>query len=259
VSVDDLIRAGEYGRALELARAELDAVRSTTHDPGKLAPYLNQVGLAGKYAGAFEEAEVAYREALRLARAAGDLRAQVAVLHNLGGLGHARADHAWGESWARAGLELRRRHLRDDPEGLAADEAALAALAEGLERFDEAEALYRSALATWRAVGNSYEVAVCLNGLATVLRLTGRTDYAEPILREALAAMADERGDTHPETSTLRNNLAMLLQATRRADQALPLLERAAADLTAVLGPDHPATRDVVTNRVRVARVLATP
>jgi hypothetical protein len=51
----------------------------------------------------------------------------------------------------------------------------------------------------------------------------------------------------------------MLLQATRRADQALPLLERAAADLTAVLGPDHPATRDVVTNRVRVARVLATP
>jgi tetratricopeptide (TPR) repeat protein len=254
---DHLIRTGDYRRALAVARAALQQVRSAAGQPARLVPYLNQVGLSGKECGAFDEAEAAYTEALAIARADDDVEAQVTVLHNLGGLAYARADFACAELWAREGLALRRGRISDDVSGLAADEAALAAILEALGQFDEAEALYRSALRTWRAVDNRYEIAVCLNGLAAVRRFAGHPDDAELLFGEALTAMSAERGESHPQTATVRNNLAMLLHATERTEQALPLLERATADLTSALGADHPATRDVVANRDRIVLVLA--
>lgn len=173
------------------------------------------------------------------------------LLHNLGGLAHSRRRPHEAEPYARRGLALRRDHC-DDPIGVAADAAALASILETRDEWAEAETLYREALTVYEDVADDYEAAMTRNGLAAVLRFAGRPDEAEALFRAALAEMEHLRGQAHPETATVRNNLAMLLNATGRPGEALPLLDQAAEDLTAILGPAHPATLDIVANRDRI-------
>jgi tetratricopeptide (TPR) repeat protein len=216
----------------------------------------NQLGVACKFAGRFDEAEAAYARALPIAEAnvgsQPDLLAT--LLHNLGGLAHSRGRYSAAEEQARRGLAIRKKS--GDQAALAGDLAALAAILEGQERWADAEELYRRALSSWETEGNDYEVAMTLNGLAAVVRFGGRPEEAEPLFRRALELVETQRGPRHPDSSTVRNNLAMLLNARERPAEALPLLEQAAADLVAMLGPDHPATRDVRTNRDRVAATV---
>lgn len=68
------------------------------------------------------------------------------LCHNLGGLEHARGQHARGEPWARRAVLLREAALGPDHPVVAEDVAALAAILDGLGQRDEAEALY------WRAI-----------------------------------------------------------------------------------------------------------
>jgi tetratricopeptide (TPR) repeat protein len=177
------------------------------------------------------------------------------LLHNLGGLAHSRGQYADAEPIARRGLKLREERTVDI-EAIAADAAALAAILEGLEKWDEAEELYRRALAIWEESEDDYEVAMALNGLAAVVRFSGRPSEAEPLFRRALEMIEADRGAEHPDSSTVRNNLAMLLNATDRATEALPLLEQALSDLESMLGTDHPATVDVRKNRDKIAAKL---
>lgn len=216
---------------------------------------LNRLGIACKFAGRFDEAAAAYAGVLPVAeRHAGtDPHLLSTLLHNLAGLAHSRGDDAGAEPLARRGLALREAACAPEDPALGADAAALGAILEGLERWAEAEALYRRALAIWECKADTYEVAMTLNGLAAVLRFSGRPDDAEPLFRRALALLESDRGPGHPDTATVRNNLAMLLNATGRTADALPLLETAVADLEAIVGPTHPATRDVRANRDRVA------
>jgi tetratricopeptide (TPR) repeat protein len=217
------------------------------------------LGVACKFAGRYDEAADAYARALPVAEAAADENPELlaTLLHNLGGLAHSRRRPHEAEPYARRGLELRRTRC-DDPVAVAADAAALASILETQEQWDEAEVLYREALAVYEAVGDDYEAAMTRNGLAAVLRFAGQPDDAEPLFRAALAAMERERGGDHPETATVRNNLAMLLNATDRPEEALGLLEQAAGDLIALLGESHPATIDIVANRDRIATRVRT-
>jgi tetratricopeptide (TPR) repeat protein len=214
----------------------------------------NQLGVACKFAGRFDDAAAAYAAALPTAEAEQDHDPALlaTLLHNLGGLAHSRGRYEEAEMLARRGLQLRETRCADD-NSLAADTAALASILEHRDRWDEAEELYRRALRAWTDVGDRYEIAMTLNGLAAAIRFGGRPGEAEPLFRDALELQEAERGEAHPDTSTIRNNLAMLLNATDRAAEALPLLIRAAADLEAALGPDHPATIDVRNNRDKVA------
>src|SRR5437899_2606067 len=78
---------------------------------------------------------------------------EVATLyHNLGGLEHARGHFAGGEPWARQSVAIREQALGPDHPEVAADVAALAALLDGQGKWDEAEALYRRALAIFERV-----------------------------------------------------------------------------------------------------------
>jgi tetratricopeptide (TPR) repeat protein len=256
----ELVEAGRYDEAVPLLRAEADdATAAFGADAWETAAAWNRVGVACKFAGRFDEAEAAYARALPVAEAVADDEPDLlaALLHNLGGLAHSRRRPAEAEPFARRGLALRRARC-DDPVGVAADAAALASILETRECWDEAEALYREALAVYREVGDDYEAAMTINGLAAVLRFAGRPDDAEPLFRDALLMMERERGPAHPETATVRNNLAMLLNATSRPAEALPLLEQASEDLRELLGPSHPATVDITANRDRIAAHVRT-
>ena len=241
---------------MPLLRASAEhAVSRTGSDSIESASAFNALGVACKFAGRYEEAAAAYAKALPVAEACSrdDPELLCTVLHNLGGLAHSEGDDALAETYARRGLALREAHGCADT-AIAADAAALGAILEGLERWDESEASYRRALVVWEREGDAYEVGMTLNGLAAVVRFSGRPGDAEPLFRRSLALIAESRGPRHPDTATVRNNLAMLLNATGRAAQALPLLTEAAADLEAMLGADHPATVDVLRNRDRVRR-----
>jgi tetratricopeptide (TPR) repeat protein len=212
--------------------------------------------VACKGAGLHEEAAAAYDAALPVAEALAGVAPDLltALLHNIAGLAHAQQRYAEAEPVARRGLALRRgeHRLAADRPGLAADLAALAAIVEGLERWEEAERLYREALTGWRELGDRYEEAMTANGLAQVLRRTDRTDEAESLLRRSRSELTRLRGPRHPDTAVIANNLAMLLAATGRRDAAIRLLTRTVVDLVSVLGPGHPVTRQVTANLARV-------
>ena len=72
---------------------------------------LNALGILHKYTGRFDEADAFYERAIRLAeRVNPDDQSLLATLfHNIGGLAHARGDHAAGEAPARRSVELRER------------------------------------------------------------------------------------------------------------------------------------------------------
>jgi tetratricopeptide (TPR) repeat protein len=244
--VAELIRLGCFADAVDAQREVVGRDRFV-RDPWAW----NLLGVACKYAGQFDEAEAAYERARTLNGGLVDKDLEAVILHNLGGLAHSRRRPREAEEFARAGLALRRQ-LRSDPTALASDLAALASILETREQWVAAEALYREALAIWSAVDDDYEVGMTLNGLAAVVRFSGRPAEAEPLFVEAIAKLEEAVGPTHPDTATARNNLAMLLNASGRAQEAIALLARASADLRAVLGEDHPATKDVAGNLASV-------
>src|SRR5947208_50712 len=81
-----------------------------------------------KYDGSFDEGEAAYRRALAiLDRVLGpESLDSAAILHNLGGLAHARGDYAAGEAPARRAYEMWQAAAGPDHPRVAAEAAALA-------------------------------------------------------------------------------------------------------------------------------------
>jgi tetratricopeptide (TPR) repeat protein len=95
-------------------------------------------------------------------------------------------------------------------------------------RLAEAESLYRRALAIDKAVYGPLhpEVAVCLNNLAGLLRVTNRLAEAEFLLWRALDINEVAYGPMHSEVAICLNNLAELLRVTNCLAEAESLLQR---------------------------------
>ena len=124
-------------------------------------------------------------------------------------------------------------------------------------RYDEAEPLYRRALAIGeKALGHNHpDVATWLNNLANLLQAQGNYRDAEPLFRRAIAIGEKTLGHNHPEVATWLNNLAILLQAQGKYDEAEPLFRRAIAIDEKALGPNHPG---VATDLNNLASLLYT-
>jgi hypothetical protein len=114
-----------------------------TRRPGASIALLNERGVVCKAIGRHNEARACYDRALVLLASAGvpeDARVAT-LLHNVGGIEHARGRHADGEPFARRAVALRARLLGPEHVAVAADAVAHAALLEGLGRLDEAAAV----------------------------------------------------------------------------------------------------------------------
>ncbi|MEM9938369.1 MAG: tetratricopeptide repeat protein [Pseudomonadota bacterium] len=83
-------------------------------------------------------------------------------------------------------------------------------------------------------------LAACFNEVGLMLKSQARHDEAEPLYRRALAIDEASYGPDHPSVAIRLNNLAGLRLATNRLDEAEPLYRRALAIDEASLGPDHP-------------------
>jgi len=71
------------------------------------------------------------------------------------------------------------------------------------------------------------QLAPSLNNLAALYHAQGRYDEAEPLYRRALALYEQVLGPIHPLVAQCLNNLAALYHAQGRYADAEPLLQRA--------------------------------
>jgi tetratricopeptide (TPR) repeat protein len=85
--------------------------------------------------------------------------------------------------------EISRRVLGEDDPRTQFDPVAYAGILDGLQRYDESEAIYRRALAIFEKTFGSehYEVAGNLHNLAAVLCARGHLQEAEQLYRRSLA------------------------------------------------------------------------
>ena len=110
-------------------------------------------------------------------------------------------------------------------------------------RYEEAERLYRQALAIDRAtIGAGHpEYANHLNNLAGVVEAQGRYAEAERLYRQALEIDGATIGEGHPAYAIRLNNLAVVVQAQRRHNEAEALYREALEIGRATIGEEHPA------------------
>ena len=103
----------------------------------------------------------------------------------------------------------------------------------------------KAALKLTRDGEDQHALGKALNDHAALLEATGRTDAAEPLMREAMQITGAALGKDHPTYATRLNNLAALLEATGRYDEAEPLMREGHADHRggAGQGPPNLCTR----------------
>jgi tetratricopeptide (TPR) repeat protein len=237
--------AGDYPAAaghLRSAMAEAEDVLGA--DAVDLVAALNELGMVGKYAGTFAEADQVYHRALRICGAHGivDGPNGAAILHNLGGLAHARGDARSAEAWAREGIAIRSRLPHADPAGLLRDRAALAAILIDLGQLDEARAILADVLRLGLAAASSHdrEVAVALHNLGSAQFREGRFAEAAGTLRRAYDIKRALLGRRHPDLAITLYNLARCQLQLGRHMSARHNLRRAARLLTGVVPDNHP-------------------
>lgn len=97
-------------------------------------------------------------------------------------------------------------------------------------------------------------LGVTLNNLARLYQTQGRFDEAEAVFKRALAIAESERGPDHVDTAVGLSNLASLYSACKRYDRAEPLFVRALAVMEKAMGPDHPAVATILTNYAAMLR-----
>jgi tetratricopeptide (TPR) repeat protein len=251
---------GRYSAAERWQRLALSvAERALAPTDPELVTFLNNLGVVYKYTARFESAEALYARALDIAQAPGqDDLTLATLLHNVGGLAHARGRHGEGEPHARRAAEIRERVLGPDHPDTAADVGALAAILDAQGRHDEAEALYRRALASFeRALGRDhYEVAVVVGNLAALCQATGRAEEAERLYTRALSLKTKLLGPSHPEVATTLNNMAVLCKAGGRYSEAEELYRQALTVFERVLEPGHPSLEACYANLAHLHRLV---
>jgi tetratricopeptide (TPR) repeat protein len=182
------------GRAVAVAEVELGPDHLAT------AGAYNTLGIVGKFAARFDDAERAYRRALAVYELHDDRLGMAAVLHNLAGLEHERGRPDAGIPFGERGLAMREAVLGPD----------------------------------------HYEVAVVCGNLALALTRQAKTGAAEALYRRALAGKRVALGPDHPDLAVTLHNLGVLLVDTDRRNEGMELLHRAESVLAARLPEDHP-------------------
>jgi tetratricopeptide (TPR) repeat protein len=226
-----------------VSATELDAVAGAL----ELAASLNALGLLCKDLARYEEASDLYRRALTLVSTERESRATTRALatlyHNLGGIDHARERFQSAEALARRGVVIRGDRDEDEAD-LAADLAALAAIVEAQGRFDEAESLFREALAILERAPErrDLEIAVALAGLGTLHARCESFDLALMPLARAVSIKRRVLNASHPDLALTLNNLAFVRERLGDTDVADALYYEAWSICATALGLQHTRT-----------------
>ena len=129
---------------------------------------------------------------------------------------------------------------------------------EARERYDDAEAAYRPALAINRKLlGESHPtIANNLSNIAYVEYAKGETKSAIKTLRQSLDMSRKELGPDHPEVGGRAAGLAYWLIEEGEYAEAGELVDEAIAIRRKALGPQHPQVAGTIT--IKATLMLAT-
>ncbi len=237
-----LRQKGQYAEAEGPLRRAL-AVAEETAQPGMVVTALNNLGVLCKFWGRFEDGSRFYERALELARAM-EPHSDIlpTLLHNVGGLHHARGAFAEAVAPSREAWELRRAALGEDHPHTLADEVAYAAILDGLGRYTESRPIYERAVAAYQRIfgPEHYEVASTLHNLAALEAAEGNVARAEELYRGALAMKERLLGIEHPDTALTAGNLSGVLEDRGQPHEALELARQALMVMERTLEKDHP-------------------
>ncbi|QLQ08654.1 MAG: tetratricopeptide repeat protein [Anaerolineae bacterium] len=187
---------GQFEQAIDYYTQSL-ALAQEAHDLGGQAQALGNLGATYHQQGRTDRARPCYREALAHHEALGDLRGQALMWGNLGqldGLDN-RSEDALAAH--RRSLNLYHRAGAELDAGIA--QVNLAGVLRMLDRQDEAEALYLSAIETGRRLDDLRLQDRALGGLGILCSMQGRFDEARALLSEALTLQ--RRRGTFPPRS----------------------------------------------------------
>lgn len=252
---------GEPSLAEPLLREALAAAEGAyPGDAVRLAHALNELGLVCKDLARYDEARDLYERALALLNETpeahpGDI---ATLLHNLGGIAHARGEWAAAEAHARRGLDLRRASGPGDDEALAADMVALGAILDAREKYAEAERLYLDALTIFEREpdANAVDISVALNDLGASYAQQGMLPAAVATLDRAVEIKRRVLGSEHHSLGRTLNNLAVVHERLADHERAAMLYAAALNILERSLGAEHPAS---LACRASEARCRAAP
>jgi tetratricopeptide (TPR) repeat protein len=237
--------AGDFAAAAARLRAVADRASAALGEASlPVVSAANALGVVCKHASDFDAAEVAYRRAVTAARglADPDPLVEAGLLHNLGGLAHARGDAAGGIPPAERGAALRAEALGPDHPDVARDLNALGALYHLAGRLGDAARAYRRALAVFedRYGPGHFEVAMTCANLAVLHGDQGDFAQAEALHRRSLRIFVATLGPQDAEVGLTLLNLATAVAGQGRKAEAATLATRAMAILAARLPPGHP-------------------
>jgi CHAT domain-containing protein/tetratricopeptide (TPR) repeat protein len=110
-------------------------------------------------------------------------------------------------------------------------------------RYDEAEQLYKRALAIYQIAPDLFQkiIAVTLNNLAEIYKAQGRFAEAELLHKQSLALKEKTLGPNDPAVATSLNNLARLYHKQHRYAEAEPLYKRSIAIRERAHGANDPS------------------
>lgn len=255
----DQRRRGHYEEAATTLR---DALRLATARFGanslERAGVLNELGVVSKFTGSFADAERCYAEVRAIQDAHGLAMSadRATLLHNLGGLDHARGELVRAETFARQSVELHAQALGEDHLATDLDRIALAAILDGNGRSGEAEELLETSIPRLRKrLGTHPEVAVAVNNLGAIFQRAGDLDRAEGCYREALTIKEAYAGVQSPTLAATLNNLGTVLRRKGALEEAAAVYDRAVVLLEGAVASDHPTLEALRRNHRRTRRV----
>jgi tetratricopeptide (TPR) repeat protein len=237
--------AGDYATAEARLRGVLDRATSALGEAS--LPVLSAacaLGVVCKACGDFDAAEAAYARAAAVLDELDDpdplLRA--VLLHNQGGLAHARGDAAAGIPLAEEGAALRERVLGPLHPDVARDLNALGALYHLAGRLDDAARAYDRALAVFEESYGPchFEVGMTCANLAVLLGDRGDFAQAESSGHRALGIFIAVLGPLDTEVGLTLLNLAAAVAGQDRTAEAAELAARAMEILRTRLPSGHP-------------------
>jgi tetratricopeptide (TPR) repeat protein len=165
--------------------------------------------------GKYEEAEMIYRQTLKLQRKVLP-QTDPAILVTLNGLGTVlgeQSKHEEAEIIHRQTLELRRKVLGEEDHAILTSMNNLAATLFRQGKYEEAETMQRQTLELQRKVLGEVDpdTLLSMNNLASTLNRQGRYEEAEILHRQTLELRRKVLGQDHPHTLASMRGLAGVL------------------------------------------------
>jgi len=222
------------GKPVEAA-ADLDAVLSTSTDPGTQARALAYLGSVRKQEGGLVEAQVLFERALRDLRKVRDERMQGRVLANLAAIAQEKGRLDDAKDLYSAALDMHKKSGDRRFEGVTLSN--LATLQQIRGAWKDAEESFTRALAVIRELGNRRSEGMALTNLGDLERDRGAGARAIAFYRRAVA-IHQEVGNRRFEGICLLNH-ALLMLEQRDATGAAELLDEALSLFLAVGDKRH--------------------